>query len=122
MTVSFSTSDFAPVGNAVEAAVDAFLVSDASVSPTNDINTFEGTLRLYPNPFQGSIQFEYDIQQDFRQGQLRIFHVIGQQLADFAIDQARGQQTLNWRGDAGVYIVQLSLDGQIVQSRKVVKQ
>jgi len=122
MTVSFSTSDFAPVGNAVEAAVDAFLVRDASVSPTNDINAFEGTLKLYPNPFQGSIQFEYDIQQDFRQGQVRVFSVLGQQLADFAIDQARGQQTLNWQGDAGVYIVQLSLDGQIVQSRKVVKQ
>ncbi len=122
MTISFTTSDFAPVGNAVEAAVDAFLVTDASVSSTADTDSFAGSLKLFPNPFQDAIQFEYDIQQNFRQGQIRVFNVIGQQLAAFDLDQARGRETLHWQGDAGVYLVQLSLDGKVVQTRKVIKQ
>lgn len=121
MTVSFSASDFAPVGNAVEAAVDAFLLLDASVSPTKDVSSFAGSLKLYPNPFQEAIQFEYDIQQDFSQGQVRVFNVLGQQVAGYHLDQPNGLTTLSWQGDPGVYIVQLSLDGQVVQSRKVVK-
>lgn len=122
MTVSFTTSDFAPVGNAVEAAVDAFLVRDASVSTANEAEAFRGTLKLYPNPFQEAIQLEYDIDQEFRLGRIQVFNVVGQQIVAFDLDQSSGQTLLHWNGDPGLYIVQLSLDGHIVQSRKVIKQ
>lgn len=121
MRVSFTTADFAPVGNVVEAAVDAFLVQDAALIATNEQNLKTATLKVYPNPFQDQLFFDYHITSPFHQGRIRVLNVLGQMVSQISIKDNQGKLPLQWRGDSGIYFLQLEVDGQVLKTVKVVK-
>lgn len=122
MTISFSTSDFAPVGNAVEAAVDAFLVRDAGLIATEDPNRLNAEVKIFPNPFQDQVFFEYKIAQSYNTGRVSIHTVLGQEVTQRIIRDQQGRLELQWPGAPGVYFVRLEIDGQWTETMKVVKR
>lgn len=121
MRISFTTADFAPVGNVVEAAVDAFLVQDAALIATNEQNLKAATLKVYPNPFQDQLFFDYHIPRPFHQGRIRVLNALGQMVSQISIKDNQGKLPLQWRGDSGIYFLQLEVDGQVLKTVKVIK-
>lgn len=80
----------------------------------------EYSLSTYPNPFNATIQIEYELP---RAGdvQLSIHNTLGQQVATLFDGRATaGTHTLNWSPDAasGVYFVKFA-SGEFVTSRKI---
>lgn len=122
MTISFTTSDFAPVGNAVEAAVDAFLVRDAGLIATEDPNLDQVEIKVFPNPFQDQIFFDYSISNSFGKGRISIHNVLGQVVGQHLIQDKQGRLGLRWPGDAGIYFIRLEIDGRLAETLKVIKQ
>jgi len=122
MTVSFTAADFAPVGNAVEAGVDAFLVTDAGLIATEDPSPLNAEIKVFPNPFQDQVFFEYKIAHSYTTGRLSVHTVLGQEVTQRIIRDQQGRLQLQWPGAPGVYFVRLEIDGQWTETLKVVKR
>ncbi|MDO8898796.1 MAG: T9SS type A sorting domain-containing protein [Bacteroidales bacterium] len=76
-------------------------------------------LRLFPNPTSNSITVETSLKG--QQGRLLLVSPDGTQLSRMQINSDKTELNLGWFV-AGTYLIQLEIDGQVVETTKVVKQ
>lgn len=121
MRVSFTTSDFDASGHLVEAAVDAFAVTGEFVTSTV-APTLDATMRVLPNPFHGTFQLQYALEQWQDNTVLQIHNALGQHIETIQLNSDRAQLQLGERWPAGVYFLHLVAQSQASAPMKVVKQ
>jgi hypothetical protein len=76
-------------------------------------------LRVFPNPTSNSITVETSLKG--QQGRLLLVSPDGTQLSRMQINSDKTELNLGWFV-AGTYLIQLEIDGQVVETTKVVKQ
>jgi hypothetical protein len=76
-------------------------------------------LRVFPNPTSNSITVETNLKG--QQGRLLLVSPDGTQLSRMQINSDKTELNLGWFV-AGTYLIQLEIDGQVVETTKVVKQ
>lgn len=99
-----------------------------AVEETMDINASNDVFALnrpYPNPFSGTLNIPYLVGADKGDVEFVISNITGQQIAVIDLGtQSRGEYTYEWcpktELPAGIYIVNMSVNGVMVQRNKVV--
>jgi choice-of-anchor B domain-containing protein len=120
MYIQFVTADD-EAGNLVEAAVDAFSITETgTINSTNNIKA-EVALAIAPNPFQESVSVQFELNESFENGYFQVFNTLGQQVELFEITTGSQKVTFGEQFEAGVYFLRLIVNEEIVARRKVVK-
>ncbi len=86
---------------------------------TEDYESNKNGFRIYPNPTDNN--FIIEIQGINSYKEIKIFGIKGELVAHFYLDSSKTRQsvdTKNW--ESGVYLCTLSVDGKVLQSKKVV--
>ncbi|MFO7897327.1 MAG: endonuclease [Candidatus Cloacimonadales bacterium] len=92
------------------------------------------TLQVYPNPFalnstqRNALTISYDLPKSAQQANLEIYNIRGQKINNFRLPTE--QNKFYWSGDdqnkqavpAGLYLLQLKVDGQIATTKKCIIQ
>lgn len=120
MRLFFETEDLSRSGHLVEAGVDAFSVVESDMVNTSEISVAID-YELYPNPFSDQIWLELPTS-DYQTVTVQLFNAQGQLLQRIDIPNAH-RQLLPLPSDlsAGVYWVQLLLDGQMSEVKQVMR-
>ncbi len=79
----------------------------------------QGSMKVYPNPTGSIITVETN--STGQQGRLLVFSPDGKQLSQTQIKSSKTELDLAWFL-SGTYLIQLEINGQIVESTKVIKQ
>lgn len=77
--------------------------------------------KVYPNPADEFVTFDYIIAQNVQSAKLRFFGVAGNEIATYELNKADNKvkvNTLNWQ--EGLYMFQLSIDGKNVAANRIV--
>lgn len=88
------------------------------------VTSFKYTLgQNSPNPFEGSTQISYQIQENDQNAQLMIFDLSGKQINSYHLDSSRQSINIDAQQlNAGMYIYALVIDGKEVMSKKMIVQ
>jgi hypothetical protein len=109
---------------------DQITEKDIHYNYSQSVDDFEGpaidpSVFSFPNPFSTEISFYVDIpQSDSKNTTLEIYNPRGQKVVEFNLEN--NAEEISWRPDseiaAGTYIYHLVLEGEILQSEKIIKQ
>jgi plastocyanin len=73
---------------------------------------------LIPNPFTGSLMINYD-----KAGTLMVFNLLGEKVAGIKVEGDNDQQEINVSSlPSGIYIISFVSEGNLVETRKLIKQ
>lgn len=113
------TSDLQGSGHILEAGIDDFKVYEGDPSNTNTQNGTIANINVYPNPFDDVLTFEYQLAKS--QATLEVYNLVGQLVESQFIDNRKGQLQIGAALETGVYLVRIVQDGEVSQTKKIVK-
>jgi len=121
MQLIVETSDAESSGHLVEAGFDAFLIEEQG-TPTEVSEVAQNALfKAFPNPFSGQTTLEYQLEEGFKDAQVSVFNATGQLVGNYPLQNKFGMLNIGQQLNNGLYLVNLQVDGQLVQSLRVVK-
>ncbi|KAA3641225.1 MAG: choice-of-anchor B family protein [Bacteroidetes bacterium] len=121
MRVTYVTGDQSP-GNVVEAAVDAFSVTEVGVvNSSNEPVIADIELKLFPNPFSEHLNIVIELEEPFNYGVIEIFNAVGQKMDQLKFSGEANQFQLGETLVPGIYFTRVSVDGNILEEKRVVK-
>jgi len=121
MTMIYTSQDQAS-GHLVEAALDAFIIEEGMPSSTADLEAKGIDFQIYPNPFDEKTFVEVDFENQFNNAQVKAFNVLGQLVEVLNIEKTTNRIEVGQNWNAGIYMIALEVDGEILQTLKLVKQ
>ena len=121
MRLIVETSDLAPTGHLVEAAIDQILIEERSVTSTAAAAAAI-LIQAFPNPFRENIAISYQLEPSGSAKALLLYNSLGQEIKRFELRDHQGQISFGHELPKGVYWAKLTADGQLLQSLRVVKQ
>jgi choice-of-anchor B domain-containing protein len=128
MLIKIWIADSSP-GHIVEGGIDAFRIDDA-VSIVEVQNNW--TIKAYPNPFNSSLNVDFQSDKNIKNAQLKVFNILGQVLLVKKLENTvdggdpdvfgKGVVSLNENLDVGVYFLRVEAGDKVSQTIKVIKQ
>jgi choice-of-anchor B domain-containing protein len=128
MQIKIWIADSSP-GHILEGGIDAFRIDDA-VSTTEIQENW--TIKAYPNPFNSTLNVDFQLDKYIKNAQLKIFNIMGQVLAVKKMENTvdvgnpdafgKGVVSLNENLEAGIYFIRLEADNKVSRTIRVVKQ
>ncbi len=96
---------------------------DGTDADVNLIDVSKTTLNAYPNPFNPSINFSFNLEKN-SEIKLKIFNIKGQlvSLIEKGVINS-GKHTIHWQAvnlSSGIYFTQLQVNNKIIDSKKIV--
>ncbi len=84
--------------------------------------SYNNTLRAYPNPFSPYLRIAGEIESDFNNCSIEIYSVVGKLVfTDFVYEHMYNLTVNTEHFNSGMYLIQLKVDGEIIESLKVIK-
>jgi len=75
---------------------------------------------VFPNPSNGIINFEYTLQEE-EHGEIQIFDIAGRLIQHYQLNNTESKFTINNLDlNAGTYMYKYSINGQIVNTEKLI--
>lgn len=123
MRITFESSDQVndSNGHLTEAAIDAFLVYDASPTATLELAKNLVDVVAMPNPFNEVLTVSYSFETLPSDATLSIYNLLGQQVDQIQLDNVSGNIEINNLTEAGIYFLQIEADGSRTEPIKVIK-
>ncbi|MEM8906355.1 MAG: choice-of-anchor B family protein, partial [Bacteroidota bacterium] len=121
MQVTFETADQPGPGHAVEAAIDVFKIEEGDLVSIQDRESLV-QLTAQPNPFQSTVQINYQFPANGQVKVLELYNQMGQLIKSQLIDDRQGWWSVGEDLPSGLYLVQLRMDGKMAKTLKVIKQ
>ncbi len=121
MQVSFIASDAQGSGHLVEAAVDAFRVTDFDASGVGDFSENDLFLVAAPNPFSDAVHIAYEIMDASGVADLHVYNVLGECIQVIKLAEAKGNVRIAEQLANGIYFVQIKADNKVSTPLKIVK-
>ncbi len=122
MQLIFRTSDQPGSPHVVEAAIDAFLVTDGSLTPAPAAVASPAEIKAFPNPFTEQLNVQYQLPSGAGPAMLSLFNTNGQELLRRPLDQDTGMVELSTDLPAGLYWIRIAGPGMAPATIKVIKQ
>ncbi len=120
MTITFQTGDGNQSGHLVEAAIDAFIITETATSSNNNIVDVTIQLHAFPNPFSEEVSISFEME-DYQNATLNIYNVLGQQVAQKDLTQSKGILSIGNDLEAGIYMVQIETTDAVSSIVKLIK-
>lgn len=121
MQLIIETGDAPNSGHLVEAGFDAFLIEEQG-TPTSVIDVASDVqLKAFPNPFSGQTTLEYELKEGFKDAQVNVFNATGQLVESYQLQNPIGMLNIGQQFNNGLYLINLQVDGQLLQSLRMVK-
>ncbi|NJL75831.1 MAG: T9SS type A sorting domain-containing protein [Saprospiraceae bacterium] len=120
MRIIFETADQLP-GHLVEAAVDAFLVTDDLSSSNEAVTKEELVMTVSPNPFTDNFTITLPSALINDQRNFKIFDIFGRQLYTLTTNDPQFEVNLSHLPN-GLYLVQVYEQQQLKTTQKLFKQ
>ncbi len=120
MRLTFETGDLPDSGHLVEAGVDEILIVDDASSQVEDTTPNFG-LEVAPNPFAQQFYLKYQLNQGDTQALIHVMNALGQQVETRFLTALSGTAAFGQNYLPGVYWISLEINGQAMQTLKVVK-
>ncbi len=121
MTVAFRVADADP-GHLVEGAVDNFRLTDAAVpNGVKDVAT-NWAVNAFPNPFNTSLNVDYQLDKDAKNAAIKISNALGQVLETQNLQNTEGSLSLGLGLPTGIYFVKIEAENKSSKVIRVVKQ
>ena len=117
MIVTFTAGDYGQ-GHVAEAGIDGFSVVEG-VSSTNDF-TLDAKLEVFPNPFEMSMTFQYQLEQP--NANLQITNLLGQVVENQSLTNALGSLQIGANWTPGVYFAKIQQGEKESEVVKLIKQ
>ena len=105
----------------LEGGFDEFLIVDESTVSTNSIDLEHIQVKAYPNPFQESIRFDYELATEVNQASIRIFNALGQVVDEIRLTGLEGSISWDQQVPAGLYFAQVQIANELVETLRIVK-
>ncbi len=120
MTLIATTQDQGS-GHLVEAGFDAFIVTEGMPTSTEDIAKYNIQFDAFPNPFESTISVGIHFNDISKNAQMQITNVLGQVVNVLPLNSSN-QMDLGRNWEKGIYFLTIKVDGEIVETHRVVKQ
>ena len=122
MQVTF-TAEASNDNRVVESAIDFFEIADLDPPTAASKDLFLSTVQIkaQPNPSKDAFNLQYQLPDDYSDGQLVIYNILGKELTRFDLTNTEGQIAYA-PSHKGVYLAQVVLDGKVNRSIKLVRQ
>jgi choice-of-anchor B domain-containing protein len=108
-----------PAGHVVEAGIDGFKIDDA-------VSTIEiqenWAIKASPNPFNSTLNVDFQLDKDVKNAQLKLFNIMGQVLFVKKLENTEGPLSINETLQAGIYLLRIEAQGKASRTIRVVKQ
>jgi hypothetical protein len=83
--------------------------------------TTSGTIEAFPNPASQQTSIEYSLSQSFQNAYVKVYDLMGKEMAQYDLDSENGTIRLNLRNyTEGVYFYTLVADGKSIATKKLV--
>ncbi len=124
MQIQFTTADqlIDDNGHLVEAGIDAFEIFDANPVSTFDLAGQQIELNVSPNPFVAETILNYQFEATPQRADVQVFNSLGQLVQSQRLPDQSGQIVINDLPTAGVYWLQVVVDGKATEGMRLVKQ
>ncbi len=109
-------------GHLVEAAIDAFEITEGSPVAVFELDQTTVDMVAMPNPFSDNLSVRYSFEELPADATLRVFNLLGQTVASYPLEAASATIEVNQIRDKGVYFLQIEADGILTNAMKVIKQ
>ena len=106
-------------GHIVEGGIDGFRIDDA-VSTTEIQENW--AIKASPNPFNATLNVDFQLDKDIKNAQLKIYNIMGQVLAVKKLENTEGPLSINEPLQAGIYLLRIEAQGKASRTIRVVKQ
>ncbi len=92
------------------------------ITGTTELSESACRLSATPNPFAGQLIVEYELEAPFRQAELLIFNILGEQIANIALDAPKSALSLDREiPDSGLYFICIKADGKLGKALRALK-
>ena len=120
MQLILTIGDLAATPNIIEAALDNFLVQDASaLAAPNKENLVE--MLVFPNPSSAGFRVKYATEIGFGKMELVVSNALGQRMEVISLKEKIGQVQMGRDYQSGTYFIHFLVDGEMGDVEKVVK-
>lgn len=121
MHMIIEVRDFNP-GHLVEGAFDNFIVADSNALSVQTPVAVAGGMNVYPNPFNGTTQVNYNIApEQAGSAVMEIVDISGRVIATSGLNSASGTLTIGESLAEGVYLVRIIGSGAVIAQQRIVK-
>ena len=117
MTITFKASENL-TNHWMECAIDMVKIEDSQTVGVEEEITRHAQLQAWPNPSSGEVHFYYSVSHPGTT-LLKVYDLQGRQVAK-TVMQGK-ETTLNWKSLPGLYIAELSENGQVLDRIKLVR-
>lgn len=121
MKVIYHSGDQPGSGHVVEAAVDAFLIEDATMVDAPEVSKTEANIKAYPNPFANTMQLSFELNTQPQQARLLVYNILGQLQESITISGVEGTVEIGQGLVPGTYFLSLEMDGIRQNAGKIIK-
>jgi choice-of-anchor B domain-containing protein len=108
-----------PAGHVLEAAIDGFKIDDAVSTVEIQENW---NIKASPNPFNTTLNIDFQLDKDIKNAQLKLFNIMGQVLFVKKLENTEGPLSINETLQAGIYLLRIEAQGKASRTIRVVKQ
>ena len=120
MQLLLTVGDLAATPNIVEAALDNFLVQDASLLSSSEKAVLVD-LHVFPNPSNAGFNLNYTVANGFGKMEMVVSNALGQRMEVVSLKEKTGQLQLGNAYPSGTYFIHFLVDGEMGGVEKVVK-
>ena len=105
----------------IEAAFDAFRITEGSTTSLSETALPAIQMYLAPNPFDRELRLDYQLSERTQTAFVTVYNQIGQPIQRTPIRNPSGSLTLgeNWKN--GIYWLLIEADGEVKETRQVIK-
>lgn len=107
-------------GHLVEGGLDVWQIADSGNVSTNELPGFQSLLSVYPNPFDGSVNVKYIIDQ-FKNNYLVVSDLFGREVEQIHLSGSSGTLLILNDIPQGVYFLRIQNESDISEVTKLIK-
>lgn len=108
-------------GHLVEAGFDNFLIADSVLTSGITDIMLNANLHVYPNPFTGAANIDYDLGNTVKDATMIITDVAGREVKRAQLASLQGVVSVGSELSGGVYFVHITSGGQVSSTVKLIK-
>jgi choice-of-anchor B domain-containing protein len=96
-------------------------ISVSGITNVDELDQSLYELTASPNPFSEDLNIKYQIESSFKESNILIFNILGQQIDLISLNNKEGNINVLANQSSGIFFIRMEVDGKLSETIKVVK-